>query len=124
MPFKKGESGNPEGARIKKVPKGYRSWSGLLKEYSQKKTVDGQTYQQEIVKQLYKLARKGEKWAIECILDRLEGKAVQASTLDVTSDGKPISAQVNFVSIGAPPAGEQVKTIDAEQIKIENRAEK
>jgi len=52
-----------------------------------------------IAEQLVTKAEEGEPWAIRELMDRLEGKAIQATSIE-NADGSPIlnSIQVSFVA--------------------------
>jgi hypothetical protein len=52
-----------------------------------------------IAEQLVSKAEEGEPWAIRELMDRLEGKAIQATSIE-NADGSPIlnSIQVSFVA--------------------------
>jgi hypothetical protein len=52
-----------------------------------------------IAEQLVSKAEEGEPWAIKELMDRLEGKAIQATSIE-NADGSPIiqSIQVSFVA--------------------------
>jgi len=52
-----------------------------------------------ITEQLVTKAEEGEPWAIRELMDRLEGKAIQATSIE-NADGSPIlnSIQVSFVA--------------------------
>lgn len=73
MPFKKGESGNPNG----RPPMG-KSWADVLRRIGEEK-VSGQdvTKKEAICRRLYAEAAKGEQWAINALMDRIDGKPTQ-----------------------------------------------
>ena len=107
--FTKGKSGNAKG-----MQKGTRSWSGLIKEYGQGISTDGKTRQQLIVERLFKEGMRGSRWAIECIIERVEGKALSVQQLDVTTGGQSLNAAVSFHKAGEIPVqASEVKTVDA-----------
>ena len=81
-PFKKGESGNPNG-RPKKLPELDKLLADVLGEEK-----DGITAAEAILKALRAKATKGDIRAAEVLLDRGWGKAKQS--MDITSDGKQI----------------------------------
>ena len=81
-PFKKGESGNPNG-RPKKLPELDKLLADVLGEEK-----DGITAAEAILKALRAKATKGDIRAAEVLLDRGWGKAKQS--MDITSDGKTI----------------------------------
>ena len=53
----------------------------------------------KVAEQLVTQAENGEPWAIKELMDRLEGKAIQATSIE-NADGSPIiqSIQVSFVA--------------------------
>lgn len=65
--FVKGHSGNPNGR-----PKGSQSPSDFLR----RKLEEGGTLEGIMTRVVY-LALSGERWAVELIFDRLEGKPIQ-----------------------------------------------
>jgi hypothetical protein len=70
--FVKGQSGNPKGR-----PKGSHSPSDFLR----RKLAEGGTLEQVIAKVVV-LALKGERWAIELIFDRMDGKPIQVIDIE------------------------------------------
>jgi len=53
----------------------------------------------KVAEQLISQAESGEPWAIKELMDRLEGKAIQATSIE-NADGSPImqNIQVSFVA--------------------------
>ncbi len=82
-PFKKGESGNPNG-RPKKLPELDKLLADVLGEEK-----DGTTAAEAILKALRAKATKGDIRAAEVLLERAYGKAKQS--MDVTSNGQTIA---------------------------------
>jgi hypothetical protein len=86
-PFKKGESGNPNGR-----PKGQRNFATLYREAilkiatSTKQQPDA--FELEIVEQAVRKARNGDVRFYQDLMDRLHGKAPQH--IDHTTDGKAL----------------------------------
>lgn len=84
-PFKKGESGNPNG-RPKKLP----ALDELLSEImSEEAGQTGMTAAKAILLRLRAMAMKGDIRAIQLMLDRSYGKAKE--TIDLTTGGEPIT---------------------------------
>ena len=83
-PFKKGQSGNPNG-RPKKLPELDKLLADVLGEEK-----DGRTAAEAILMALRAKAAKGDIRAAEVLLDRAWGKAKQQ--VDVTSGGNPVPA--------------------------------
>jgi hypothetical protein len=81
-PFKKGESGNPNG-RPKKLPELDKLLADVLGEEK-----DGITAGEAILKALRAKASKGDVRAAEVLLDRAYGKAKQ--TMDVSVSKKKL----------------------------------
>jgi len=77
-PFKKGESGNPNG-RPKKLPELDKLLADVLGEEK-----DGITAGEVILKALRAKAAKGDVRAAEVLLDRAYGKAKQNIQMDAT----------------------------------------
>lgn len=72
MPFQKGVSGNPGGR-----PKKALSLTGILAAQLEKKGPDGQRNKDAIVQKLIQLARSGDRYAAEFIIERIDGKLTQ-----------------------------------------------
>jgi len=88
-PFKKGQSGNPNG-RPKKLPELDKLCADVLGEEK-----DGITAAEAILKKLRSMASQGNIRAAELLLDRAYGKA--RSSVDITSDGNAMPAPVIIV---------------------------
>jgi hypothetical protein len=86
-PFKKGESGNPNG-RPKKLPELDKLLADVLGEEK-----DGITAGEAILKALRAKASKGDERAAEVLLDRAYGKAKQ--TMDVSVSKKNLPEWLN-----------------------------
>ncbi len=86
-PFKKGESGNPNG-RPKKLPELDKLLADVLGEEK-----DGITAGEAILKALRAKASKGDVRAAEVLLDRAYGKAKQ--TMDVSVSKKNLPEWLN-----------------------------
>jgi hypothetical protein len=86
-PFKKGESGNPNG-RPKKLPELDKLLADVLGEEK-----DGITAGEVILKALRAKASKGDVRAAEVLLDRAYGKAKQ--TMDVSVSKKNLPEWLN-----------------------------
>lgn len=97
-PFKKGESGNPNGRP--KLP----DLSELIYE-----EVGEQGYR-EVITQLLKQAKKGNLKAIQEIMDRGYGKTIQKSEL-TGKDGVPLAAPAINVYNGGIPLANNEKDI-------------
>jgi hypothetical protein len=85
-PFKKGQSGNPNG-RPRKLPELDKLLADVLGEEK-----DGITAAEAILKALRLKAAKGDVRAIEVMLDRAYGKAKQS--VDHTTQGDKINVPV------------------------------
>ena len=80
---KKGESGNPNGRR--------NAYTDLIKEFSFTKT--GEKERREVVvSKLFQLAERGDLRAIQFIVERLEGKALDRQ--ESTTKSEPIQVMV------------------------------
>ena len=79
-PFKKGQSGNPNG-RPRKLPELDKLLADVLGEEK-----DGITAAEAILKALRLKAAKGDVRAIEVLLDRAYGKAKQEINSNITSN--------------------------------------
>jgi hypothetical protein len=75
MPFKKGQSGNPNGR-----PKEGTSWAAVLEKIGGEKIKAGKeeiTKKEAVARKLWGEAAKGQPWAINALMDRLDGKPKQ-----------------------------------------------
>lgn len=79
--WEKGQSGNPNGR-----PPKVKCLTDLLRSGLAEKGRDGKPKMQLVVDRVIRLALQGERWAVELIYERLEGKPAQALTL--TGDEK------------------------------------
>jgi len=81
--WKKGESGNPNGRR--------NAYTDLIKEFSFTKV--GEKERREVViAKLFQLAERGDLRAIQFIVERLEGKALERQ--ERTTRSEPIQVMV------------------------------
>ena len=81
--WKKGESGNPDGRR--------NAYTDLIKDFSFSKV--GEKERREIViSKLFQLAERGDLRAIQFIVERLEGKALERQ--ERTTKSEPIQVMV------------------------------
>jgi len=72
-PFKKGQSGNPNGRppKVKCIP-------DILRKIGEEEgTLDGKTKLDVIMYKVYQYALEGKPWAVQFIADRTEGKALE-----------------------------------------------
>ncbi len=81
--WKKGESGNPNGRR--------NAYTDLIKDYSFSK-INEKERRQVIVSKLFNLAERGDLKAIQFIIERLEGKALER--METTNKSEPIQVMV------------------------------
>ena len=81
--FKPGESGNPNGRR--------NAYTDLIKDFSFTK-VDEVERRERVVSKLFQLAERGDLRAIQFIVERLEGKALERQVRTTKSD--PIQVMV------------------------------
>ena len=89
---------NPKGR-----PKG-RNWSATLATLAETKIHGGggNTRAELILKKLLEMAEGGDLQAMNTVLDRLEGKAIQRTAIDHTSGGEPLNASISFVDPMSP----------------------
>lgn len=85
-PFKKGQSGNPNG-RPKKLPELDKLLADVLGEEK-----DGVTAAEAILKKLRQMASQGNIRAAEILLDRGYGKPKQHT--DITSNGQTVNIPI------------------------------
>ena len=81
-PFKKGQSGNPNGRppKVKCIP-------DILRKIGEEEgTVDGKTKLDVIMYKVYQFALEGKPWAVQFIADRTEGKAKEYIEQKITKD--------------------------------------
>jgi hypothetical protein len=73
-PFKKGQSGNPNGR-----PKKGLAIADILNAKSSEADELGETMKEKMLRKVYALATgpRPERWAVEFIADRTEGKALE-----------------------------------------------
>ena len=81
--WEKGESGNPNGRR--------NAYSDLIKDFSFQK-VNEKERRDIIVSKLFQLAERGDLRAIQFIVERLEGKALERQ--ERTTKNEPIQVMV------------------------------
>ena len=81
--WKKGESGNPNGRR--------NAYTDLIKEYSFSEVNDRER-REIIVSRLFSLAERGDLRAIQFIIERLEGRALERQ--ERTTKTEPIQVLV------------------------------
>ena len=110
--FKPNNNANPKGK-----PKG-RTWTSIVKEMAlelgEGESKGGRSKREIILDKVLLKAQRGERWAVELLWERLEGKAVSTQQIDVTSGGQSLNAAVSFCKVGeVPVAIEEVKTVDA-----------
>jgi len=79
MPFKKGVSGNPKGRPMKG-----HSWADVLEKIGGEKIEKyDMTRKEAVARKLWGEAAKGQSWAINALMDRLDGKP--RMTMDQTT---------------------------------------
>jgi hypothetical protein len=71
MPFKKGQSGNPNGR-----PKRGHSMAEILNELLDAEKAPGLSRRRALMQQVVELAETGERWAVEWVANRAEGTPV------------------------------------------------
>ncbi len=81
--FKKGQSGNPNGRR--------NAYTDLIKDFSFNK-VGEKERREVVVSKLFQLAERGDLRAIQFIVERLEGKALERQ--ERTTKSEPIQVMV------------------------------
>ena len=78
IPFKKGQSGNPKGS-----PKKGCTIAEILRAKGEAQTEDGKTRLENLLETVWTMAENKDKWAIDYIADRTEGKPLQATVTSV-----------------------------------------
>jgi phosphopantetheinyl transferase (holo-ACP synthase) len=68
---------------------------------AEKKHSSGHSYKEAVLKSLLKQAVAGSSWAIQEVLNRMDGRPAQRIQQDVTTGGEMLNASVSFV--GASP---------------------
>ena len=81
--WKKGESGNPNGRR--------NAYTDLIREFSFQKVNDKER-REIILSKLFQLAERGDLRAIQFIVERLEGRALERQ--ERTTKSEPIQVMV------------------------------
>jgi len=87
MTFVKGVSGNPNGR-----PKDGESWAGMLSKICNE--IDGEdalTRKEIICRKLIAEASRGEQWAVQALIDRIDGKSKISIDQNVTTVSVEIS---------------------------------
>ena len=89
MPFKKGDPNINRDGR----PRKGRSWGEILDLIGDEKLnkADEMTKREAIARKVWQEASKGENWAINMLMDRIDGKPRQMTDIDLTSDGERIT---------------------------------
>ena len=83
-PFKKGQSGNPNGRppKVKSIP-------DILRRIGDEEgTLDGKTKLDVIMYKVFQYALEGKHWAVQFIADRTEGKPKESR--EITHKNEPI----------------------------------
>ena len=78
----------PKGAR--KTPKGRpkdgKSWAGVLDSIGAEELKDGMTKKEAVARKLWSEAAKGEAWAVNALMDRIDGKPKQQVETDINAN--------------------------------------
>ena len=83
-PFKKGQSGNPNGR-----PKKINTIPDILRKIGDEEgTQDGKSKLDVIMNKVFQFALEGKPWAVQFIADRTEGKALDR--IEATINQEPI----------------------------------
>jgi hypothetical protein len=85
--FRKGRSGNPNGA-----PKREWSWSGILQDTLEKKAKNGGDIKELVAISLVRQALKGNVVAIKELMNRMDGMPKQIT--DIRSDGEQAGVMI------------------------------
>lgn len=89
VPFKKGETGNPNGR-----PKGKRNFSTIfydaLENLAKKNNMDALSLETEIVEKALLSARKGDARFYKDLMDRVHGQATQNTDVNLSGEGLKI----------------------------------
>ena len=93
--FVKGQSGNPNGR-----PKDGTSWAAVLEKIGGEMIAVGKetiTKKEAVARKLWAIAATGEAWAVNALMDRLDGKPRQVidqnnNNITVVVDGKDADA--------------------------------
>lgn len=99
MGLPKGRTNNPNGR-----PKDGQSWAGMLSKLCEEKVTVGGTEMEKkeaICRRLLLLASQGERWAIEALMDRIDGKPKTVAEVDHTTNGKDLNT-IERVVVKAP----------------------
>ena len=98
--FKKGISGNPAGR-----PRRELSWKTVLQIIGEEQAGETlMTRKEAVARILWREAAKGEAWAINAIMDRMDGKPKQS--LDHTTDGEKIESITRVIVDSAKTSGQ------------------
>ena len=81
-PFKKGQSGNPNGR-----PKKINTIPDILRKIGDEEgTADGKSKLDVIMNKVFQFALEGKPWAVQFIADRTEGKALERIEQKIQKD--------------------------------------
>jgi hypothetical protein len=112
MPFQRGKSGNPAGTR---GPKAEKAFAEAVRTVSKRtEGQDKKTMLMKMADQLFKHALvDGEGWAFQMIADRLDGKAVQQTDVNI-NDTRDSIEQFSDLELAAVLRGK----LDEERAKM------
>ena len=98
MGLHKGQCNNRKGR-----PKDGKSWAAVLDLLCEERIKIGDidmTKKEAICRKILKLASEGERWAIEALMDRIDGKPKIISEVDHTTLGKELNIPVHSFANG------------------------
>jgi hypothetical protein len=101
-PWQKGQSGHPGGRRVSDKP--------FLKALNMEIAAAGENHKalREIAANVLKMAKEGDMRAVEFVADRLDGKPVQKTDVDVTlTDLRPEERFKRIIEIQAQVVGQE-----------------
>jgi len=82
MPFKPGQSGNPNGR-----PKKGQTFTDLLKEYLAQETKEpGKTRYDKLIEKMYEFAMQPDATMMKYLVDRVDGKPAESVQLSSDAD--------------------------------------
>lgn len=90
------------------------SWASLIQQMADVPDSTQSTPKERIVAKLLEMAERGEKWAVECVLDRMDGKPKTRDPVDVQGTAKNI-VNIERVIINSRSKEPEPKTIEITQ---------
>ena len=85
MAWSKGQSGNTRGRPLRGL-----AWAEVLREMGNTLDQNGKSNMVAVAQKLWEMAKEGDARAIGLIMERMDGKAFQNGSMDLSSNGEGI----------------------------------